>query len=1234
MRIVIDLQPVQGLGRKRGIGKYSQMVAQSIVRNRGDHEVLITLNGIDDQFIDSIRDGFYESLPPENIRVWNSPGPVDFRDTGNVWRRRTAELVREAFLASLKPDVVLLTSVFEGLHDNVVTSINTYTQTFPTATILYDLIPLLDKKTHLENKLLEAWYFSKLDHLRRSEMLLAISESSRQESIQYLDFPPEKVINISGAIDNQLFKPLSISPSEEESFRKRFNVNRPFILFVCVIEPRKNVDAVIRAFSKLPPQLRAEHQLVVVGRIGESEKEKFLSLGIEFGLMERDIFFSDYISDDDLLTFYNLCKVFVFPSLHEGLGLPALEAMSCGRATIGSNTSSIPEVIGRDDALFNPKSDESIAEKLEEVLVNDEFRKDLEAHGLKRAKKFSWNITAKRAIKAFEGIYAENYQSKVFGYTTPLRPKLAYVSPHPPHLNVPNDFISKLLPELNRHYDIDIIVFDEINPEAFLPDSPVYRHEKWFRTHASRYDRVIYHFYNAPISRKMFDLLEDVGGIVILNDYFLFKAWRQENGEVFDKFEIYRSHGYNAIYQCFQSDEPSETIQKFSCNLRVLQNAQGVIANSEKLLKRSIGYLSNSKNNIAIVPYLQKIENEINKSEVRKKLNLDSDDFLICSFGDIFSSCANQRFLEVWLNSDLLQKIKGKLIFFVEQCSGDDAQELLNRIDNKRSRNRIRILGFDDVDAELFQQYVAIADLGVYLRSFLYNDASSRIYDFLGFGLPTIVNFEGDAVDCPNDAVFTLTNDFSDEQLAENIESLWKNESLRKKLGDQAHICMKPRQAKARNCAYAYHNAIEKIYLENASNVSDLTRSLARISPAPSTPDSYSNLARCVDQSIPTPFLPRQLLVDVSELRNRDAKTGIQRVVRNILRELLINPPDGIKVEPVYGATQDCYRYAHDFTFEFLDCPKKGFFNDPVEYRPGDIFLGLDLQHHIVLAQNSFFQQLRNYGVQVQFVVYDLLPILGPDWFPKDTMLIHQQWLKLVSQSDGAICISKSVANEMSDWFKKYGNERARPFKIGWFHLGSDLDSVSKKEKISDEKNKRLKKIKKYVSFLMVGTIEPRKGHIQTLNAFEQLWKKGIKVNLVIVGKRGWMMEKFVKKISDHSKLETHLFWLEGINDALLEKIYSTSSCLIAASYGEGFGLPLIEAAHRKMPLICRDIPVFKEVAGKHAYYYSGNEPSDLSEAIEEWLTLFKNKKHPKSDNLPWISWSESTSQLLKNLDL
>ena len=127
-------------------------------------------------------------------------------------------------------------------------------------------------------------------------------------------------------------------------------------------------------------------------------------------------------------------------------------------------------------------------------------------------------------------------------------------------------------------------------------------------------------------------------------------------------------------------------------------------------------------------------------------------------------------------------------------------------------------------------------------------------------------------------------------------------------------------------------------------------------------------------------------------------------------------------------------------------------------------------------------------------------------------------------------------------------------------------------------------------------------------------------------------MDEFVNSINHHPQLNHHLFWLNSISDEYLGAVYAASTCLICASAGEGFGLPLIEAASRKLPIIARDIPVFREVAGNSAFYFTGDEPNDVASAVEAWLQLFNNQSHPKSDTMQWLTWKESTQMLVNRL--
>jgi glycosyltransferase involved in cell wall biosynthesis len=345
---------------------------------------------------------------------------------------------------------------------------------------------------------------------------------------------------------------------------------------------------------------------------------------------------------------------------------------------------------------------------------------------------------------------------------------------------------------------------------------------------------------------------------------------------------------------------------------------------------------------------------------------------------------------------------------------------------------------------------------------------------------------------------------------------------------------------------------------------------------------------------------------------------------------LLHNPPIGYRVEPIYATVESHgYRYAREFTLAFLGCPVASLTDDLIEARSGDIFVGLDLQPHVVPAQLEFLESLRSWGVRVYFVVYDLLPILIPYAFSEGGDISHINWLNAIVRFDGALCISYAVAGDLTKWLESNAPKRLRPFKIGWFHLGADIENSMPTSSIPDHASQVLAQLASHPSFLMLGTIEPRKCHTQTLAAFEQLWAEGVDANLVIVGKHGWKMETLIETLRCHPELGKRLFWLEGISDEYLEKVYAASSSLIAASEGEGFGLPLIEAAQHKLPIIARDIPVFHEVAGKHAYYFSGLEPDDLARAVREWQELYQSGLHQKSDDMPWLTWKQSTQHLL-----
>ena len=167
MRIVLDLQGAQSESRFRGIGRYSLALAEAIATRRGQHEVWLALSGRFPDSIEPLRARFVDLVPAEHIRVFELPGPVAEADLANTWRMQAAELLREKFLADLRPDVVHLSTTLEGWGNETVVSVGRLDSTVPTAATLYDLIPLLRPETYLCNPAAKRSYLRHVQSLRR-----------------------------------------------------------------------------------------------------------------------------------------------------------------------------------------------------------------------------------------------------------------------------------------------------------------------------------------------------------------------------------------------------------------------------------------------------------------------------------------------------------------------------------------------------------------------------------------------------------------------------------------------------------------------------------------------------------------------------------------------------------------------------------------------------------------------------------------------------------------------------------------------------------------------------------------------------------------------------------------------------------------------------------------------------------------------------------------------------------
>jgi glycosyltransferase involved in cell wall biosynthesis len=239
--------------------------------------------------------------------------------------------------------------------------------------------------------------------VRIADAIITISESTKRDILRLFRYDGAR-IHVTPLSVDQTFHP-DYEKSETMRVRNRYSLPKQFILYVGTIEPRKNVSGIAKAYSSLSSDLRKKYPLIIAGSKGwyaESILNEIKALRIP-----DDIRLTGFVDDLDLPILMSMAEVFVFPSLYEGFGYPVLEAMASGVPVITSTSSSLPEVIGDAGIMVDPVDTRAISEGMVRILRDPRFRASLRAKGLKRAKQFTWEKTARRTLQVFESVYSE-----------------------------------------------------------------------------------------------------------------------------------------------------------------------------------------------------------------------------------------------------------------------------------------------------------------------------------------------------------------------------------------------------------------------------------------------------------------------------------------------------------------------------------------------------------------------------------------------------------------------------------------------------------------------------------------------------------------------------------------------------------------------------------------------------------------------------------------------------------
>ena len=408
------------------------------------------------------------------------------------------------------PDVWFQASPFESLLDPIETMWPAWARGRRTrlVTTLYDLIPLIYPERYLVDPTIRRAYRARLELVRHSDRILAISEATARDGVRLLGIPAHTFDVVGTGVSEAFVPPSSPSASLARAIAGVPALREGYVMYTGGIDFRKNIDGLIQAYASLPASLRSRHQLVIVCRVQPDERahldRQMAALGVA-----GDVLLTGFVPDDLLLALYQSAHLFVFPSLYEGFGLPVVEALSCGVPAIVGANSSLIELVLEPRAHFDASSPVAIATAIEAVLTDPALRESLRRTAAETD--YRWSVVAERALTAF-GEASSTLRVQ-------CRPRIAFVTPMPPASSGVADYSRAVLDHLRESVDVD--VFTE--PDA---DRPELAGVSWYRYRdfhtvemlKGTHDARIFALGNSEYHVDALEILQARGGTVMAHD--------------------------------------------------------------------------------------------------------------------------------------------------------------------------------------------------------------------------------------------------------------------------------------------------------------------------------------------------------------------------------------------------------------------------------------------------------------------------------------------------------------------------------------------------------------------------------------------------------------------------------------------------------------------------------------------------------------------------------------------
>ncbi len=779
MRIGVDCQALQTAhSAQRGIGIYTRSLLSTLL-SRGEDDYHLFFNA------------------RLEIPQLGPPAPVCHRieyvkKTGSWEPDEADEYLQRLAYEGLEIDLLHVASVQEGAE--AVVDCWAGRRSFPTVCTLFDLIPLLYPGIYLTDPVIKERYLRRLELYRSAEIVLTISESSRNDALRLLRLSQDRVVNVGAAAD-PAFRRLDLAASchRIEAVKRALGIQSGFVLCTGGFDFRKNLSGVLESFSRLPDRLKREFQLVIVGALPPEGASALDDLAERYGIASN-LVLTKRISQDSLVLLYNACDAFLFPSLYEGFGLPVLEAMSCGAPVVASNTSAVAETLGDAGIQVDPDDSSAIARVVQSVLESQALREELRVKGLGRSRMFSWEATAQATRDAFDRARSRWERSRHLARRR--KPRIAFFSPLPPRRSGISHYSAQLLPHLSKHFDIDVYV-DGYSPSQpsgngvlrFFSTPPDLSQQPYF----SR----LFQLGNSAFHAYMYEHLLRHGGITTLHEVSLHGLVHstlvdERQSEHRYAEEIAYEHGEKgqAALEMHQNGEldGATMMALFPLNERALCASKAVIVHSEFARRQLLEGRSEQ-----LAPRVKRINQGVTvlprpapsqRQSVRARLGIPVDAFVVGVFGMMTES----KQLEVGLRAfQRLRRRDARAYYLsVGEFASPGYEASIHRLCEELGiADRAVFAGY--AGSQDFFDYVFACDAALSLRYPNMGETSAAMLQALACGIPTIVNDLAAFAELPSDAVVKVkAGKQQEDDLADALRLLAEDEPLRRRLGAAA----------------------------------------------------------------------------------------------------------------------------------------------------------------------------------------------------------------------------------------------------------------------------------------------------------------------------------------------------------------------------------------------------------------------------------------------------------------